>query len=200
MVGGLGQNQVVSDWDLIAGLVDDHPTEGVYAAVLVPLYEIDEQVHVLLTKRPMHMPTHKGHLAFPGGKPEDGDGGPTGTALREAQEEVGIDPDRVEVLGFLEPIHTVEYTRFVVPVVGRIAPRPDLVPDPGEVDRILEPDLAGLAETEAWWHEEWEGRHVWFRDVEDEILWGATATMTRRLLGLPDRAPNGTPPAGRWQR
>lgn len=196
----MGHNRGVSDWNLLAGITDRAPSAGVYAAVLAPLYEIDGRVHLLLTKRPMHMPTHKGHLAFPGGKPQPGDDGIVGTALREAEEEVAIVPDDVEVLGYLEPIHTVEYTRYVVPVVGRVAPRPALRPDPGEVDRVLEPRLVDLADEAGWWHEEWQSRHVWFREVEDEILWGATATMTRRLLGLPDRAPDGVAPAGRWER
>lgn len=200
MPGHWGTIDQMADWDLIAGLVDDVPSEGVYAAVLVPLYEDDGDLRLLLTKRPMHMPTHKGHLAFPGGKPHPGDEGVVGTALREAQEEVGIVPDSVEVLGFLEPIHTVEYSRFVVPVVGRVAPRPSIVPDPGEVDKVLEPVLADLVDEASWWYEEWQGRHVWFRDIDDEVLWGATATMTRRLLGLPERAPEGSRPAGRWQR
>jgi 8-oxo-dGTP pyrophosphatase MutT (NUDIX family) len=187
-------------WDLIAGLRDDAPTEGVYAAVLATLYEADGAVRLLLTKRPMHMPTHKGHLAFPGGKPHPGDDGVVGTALREAEEEVGIAPGDVEVLGFLEPIHTVEYSRYVVPVVGRVDPRPTIVPDPGEVDLVLEPRLVELADPDSWWFEEWQGRHVWFRDIGDEVLWGATATMTRRLLGMSERAPEGATPAGRWER
>lgn len=195
----MGQNRRVP-WDLIDELRHDAPTEGVYAAVLATLYEVDGTVRLLLTKRPMHMPTHKGHLAFPGGKPHPGDDGVVGTALREAEEEVGIDPGTVEVLGFLEPIHTVEYSRYVVPVVGRVRPRPRLIPDPSEVELVLEPRLDELADPTTWWFEEWEGRHVWFREVGDEILWGATATMTRRLLGLPERAPDGMEPAGRWLR
>jgi 8-oxo-dGTP pyrophosphatase MutT (NUDIX family) len=187
-------------WDLIADLRDEAPSEGVYAAVLATLYEVDGVVRLLLTKRPMHMPTHKGHLAFPGGKPHPEDDGVVGTALREAEEEVGIPPSAVEILGFLEPIHTVEYTRYVVPVVGRVRTRPRLVLDPGEVDLVLEPPLDELADPGSWWFEEWQDRHVWFRDVEDEVLWGATATMTRRLLGLPERAPEGAVPAGRWDR
>ena len=184
----------------LPGLRTDLPSGGLYAAVLVPVFFDGARERVVLTKRPMHMPTHKGHLAFPGGKPMPDDDGPVGTALREAEEEVAIAPDSVEVLGFLEPIHTVEYHRFVVPVVGRVSPRPHLVPDPGEVARVLEPALDDLADPAAWWFEAWEGRHVWFTEVDDEILWGATATMTRRLLGLPERAPKGATPAGRWGR
>lgn len=159
-----------------------------YAAVLVPLYRRDGAVRILLTKRPMHMPTHKGDLAFPGGKPERGDGGPAGTALREAEEEVGIDPRSVRVLGHLDPIHTVEYRRWVVPMVGWVDPAPRLRPDPGEVESVLEPRLEDLRDETTWFHQDWSGRHVWFREIGDEVLWGATAMMARKLLGLPDRA------------
>ncbi len=178
------------DFPPLPGLVPGLPdaAEGMYAAVLVPLYVREGDVRVLLTKRPMHMPTHKGDLAFPGGKPELGDGGPAGTALREAEEEVGIDPDTVRILGHLEPIHTVEYRRFVVPMVGWVDPTPELRPDPGEVELVLEPTLEELRDSTTWFHQSWSGRHVWFREIGDEVLWGATAMMTRRLLGLPDRA------------
>ena len=178
------------DLPTLPGLVPGLPdaAEGMYAAVLVPLYVRNGDVRVLLTKRPMHMPTHKGDLAFPGGKPEHGDGGPAGTALREAAEEVGIDPDSVRILGHLEPIHTVEYRRFVVPMVGWVDPTPELRPDPGEVELVLEPSLEELRDATTWFHQSWSGRHVWFREIGDEVLWGATAMMTRRLLGLPDRA------------
>lgn len=178
------------DLPTLPGLVPGLPdaAEGMYAAVLVPLYVRNGDVRVLLTKRPMHMPTHKGDLAFPGGKPEHGDGGPAGTALREAEEEVGIDPDSVRILGHLEPIHTVEYRRFVVPMVGWVDPTPELRPDPGEVELVLEPSLEELRDATTWFHQSWSGRHVWFREIGDEVLWGATAMMTRRLLGLPDRA------------
>lgn len=139
---------------------------------------------MLLTKRPLTMPTHAGHLAFPGGRPDPGDRGPIDTALREAHEEVGVHPDLVEVLGFLNPIHTVEFTLFVVPVVGWMSSRPDFVPSEREVDRILEPSLDELREPDRWRFETWRGRRIWFFDIDGEVLWGATAAMTRLLLGM----------------
>lgn len=155
------------------------------AAVLVPLYPDQTGTHrMLLTKRPLTMPTHAGHLAFPGGRPDPGDRGPIDTALREAHEEVGVHPDLVEVLGFLNPIHTVEFTLFVVPVVGWMSSRPDFVPSEREVDRILEPSLDELREPDRWRFETWRGRRIWFFDIDGEVLWGATAAMTRLLLGM----------------
>jgi 8-oxo-dGTP pyrophosphatase MutT (NUDIX family) len=161
------------------------PGEIPQAAVLVPLYEdLDGVTRVILTKRPLTMPTHAGHLAFPGGRPDEGDGGPVGTALREAEEEVGLDPASVEVLGFLPAIHTIEYSLMVVPVVGWIEGVPELRPSPREVDKVLEPPVDLLAGEDGWRFEMWREHKVWFFDIEGEVLWGATAHMVRQLMGL----------------
>lgn len=155
------------------------------AAVLIPLYaDHTGEVRVVITKRPDTMPTHAGHLAFPGGRHHPGDDGFTGTALREAHEEVGIDPGDVEILGFLPSVDTVEFRRMVVPVVGRVVPEPVLRPSPREVTRVLTPTLRSLEDVDSWRSESWNGRRVWFHEIEGETLWGATAAMTRRLLGL----------------
>jgi 8-oxo-dGTP pyrophosphatase MutT (NUDIX family) len=155
------------------------------AAVLVPLYDDRDGVtRVILTKRPMTMPTHAGHLAFPGGRPDDGDGGPVGTALREAEEEVGLNPETVEVAGFLPAIHTIQYALMVVPVVGWIEGIPQLKPSPREVDKVLEPPVVIFADQRSWRFEVWRGHKVWFFDIEGEVLWGATAHMVRQLVGL----------------
>ncbi len=155
------------------------------AAVLAPLFEDSEgDVRVVLTKRPETMPTHAGHLAFPGGRPDPGDDGPVSTALREAHEEVGIEPSAVEVLGFLPAVDTVSFSLMVVPVVGRLVTEPVLVASPREVDKILLPRLVDLANDTGWRWEEWRGRKVWFYEIDGEVLWGATAWMTRTMLGL----------------
>jgi 8-oxo-dGTP pyrophosphatase MutT (NUDIX family) len=153
------------------------------AAVLAPLYEDGPDIRLVLIRRPVHMPTHGGDVAFPGGKPEPGEG-PLDTALREAREEVGIAPEEVEVLGYLPAIHTVTYPRMVVPVVGRLDGVPDLVPDPNEVDRILTPSIRLLEDESRWRSEQWNGRAVYFFDIDGDVLWGATARMVRHLLGL----------------
>lgn len=156
------------------------------AAVLAPLYEDDDgAVRVVLTKRPDTMPTHAGHISFPGGRSQPADGGPVGTALREAQEEVGIDPARVTVLGFLPAIDTIEFKPWVVPVVGRVATPLLLVPSEREVARVHTPRLDDLADQDRWWHVPWDGHQVWYYDLEGDTLWGATALMVRTLLGLP---------------
>lgn len=173
-------------WDQLR-LLDDCPEPGEkpMAAVLAPLFEDDSgRIRVVLTKRPHTMPTHAGHIAFPGGRPEPGDDGPITTAMREANEEVGIDPEQVEVLGFLPPIDTVEFSLMVVPVVARISTPLGLVPSDREVDRIYTPRLADLADRSNWWHVPWNGWKVWYYDLEGDTLWGATARMVRQLVGL----------------
>ncbi|MEX2279898.1 MAG: CoA pyrophosphatase [Acidimicrobiia bacterium] len=174
-------------WDRLVLRSEPPPSSGLpMAAVLAPLYtDANGDIRLVLTKRPDTMPTHAGHLAFPGGRPDPGDDGPVSTALREAHEEVGIVPASVEVLGFLPAVDTVSFSLMVVPVVGRLASEPDLVPSPREVDRILLPRIADLADEAGWHSEDWSGRKVWFYEIEGETLWGATAWMTRTLLGLP---------------
>lgn len=173
-------------WDQIHH-VDTFPPPGEKprAAVLVPLYEDDDgEIRVVLTKRPDTMPTHAGHISFPGGRPHPEDDGPVGTALREAQEEVGIDPAQVEVLGFLEPIDTVEFTLMVIPVVARLTPPVQLVPSEREVARIHLPRLADLADPDQWAYVPWQSWKAWYFDLDGDTLWGATAHMVRLLLGL----------------
>ena len=160
------------------------PDDGIpRAAVLAALFDDGDVTRLVLTKRPMHMPTHAGDLAFPGGKPHPGET-PLATALREAEEEVGISPDTVEVLGYLREIHTVSYSKMVVPVVGRLSEVPILVPDPNEVDLVLTPPLDAFRDESAWRTEEWDGRQLHFFDIDGEVLWGATAHLVRQLVGL----------------
>jgi 8-oxo-dGTP pyrophosphatase MutT (NUDIX family) len=175
-------------WDQLR-LLDTHPEPDgrPMAAVLAPLYEDETgEIRVILTKRPDTMPTHAGHIAFPGGRPDPGDDGPIATAIREAHEEVGIDASQVEVLGFLPSIDTVEFPLLVVPVVARISTPLGLVLSEREVARLYTPLLSHLADGSRWWHLPWNGWRVWYYDLDGDTLWGATARMVRLLVGLED--------------
>lgn len=171
--------------DLHLRQTQPEPGDSPMAAVLAPLYEDPSgDLRVVLTKRPDTMPTHAGHIAFPGGRFHPDDDGPVGTALREANEEVGIEPGRVEVLGFLDPIDTVEFKTLVIPVVGRVRTPFTLVPSKREVVRVYTPLLTDLADPRRWWFVPWNGWKVWYYDLEGDTLWGATARMVRTMLGM----------------
>ncbi|MEO7245371.1 MAG: CoA pyrophosphatase, partial [Rubrivivax sp.] len=118
--------------------------EPARASVLVPLVDRAGGLTVLLTRRATHLRDHAGQVSFPGGRAEPDDADPAATALREAQEEIGLDPRSVEVIGQLPTYTTV--THFVVtPVVGLVAPPPAaLVLDPLEVDAAFEVPLEFL--------------------------------------------------------
>jgi 8-oxo-dGTP pyrophosphatase MutT (NUDIX family) len=153
------------------------------AAVLVPLYEDgDGAVRVVLTKRPDDMRTHPGDVVFPGGMMESGED-PIATAKREAWEEVAIpEGSIVEVLGGLSPITTRNRSNLIIPVVARID-RPDiLVPDPSEVDLIIEPTVDEMLDENRWRTNDWMGHQLWFYEFPEGILWGATGFMMREFL------------------
>jgi 8-oxo-dGTP pyrophosphatase MutT (NUDIX family) len=174
-------------WDRLH-LSDGEPDLGdrPVAAVLAALYDgEDGLVRIILTKRPETMPTHAGHISLPGGRAHPSDHGPVDTALREAHEEVGIDPASVEVLGFLPAIDTVEFKPWVIPIVGRLKPPVVLVPSEREVAKIYTPPLEELADNDRWWSVPWNGYEVWYYDLGGDTLWGATARMVRSLVGLP---------------
>lgn len=164
------------------------PVEGLtsrYSAVLAPLYEHDGETHVVLTRRAWHMRSHTGEVSFPGGKQEPGET-PWQTALREANEEVALDPSSVEQVGELHHLATVTSRSSIVPYVGVLPGRPRLVPNPGEVDAILHVPLAELLDPEAYRQERWGlpgiERPIHFFEIVGDTIWGATAAMLVDLL------------------
>lgn len=156
------------------------------AAVLIPIVAEPEPT-LLFTVRTEMLPSHKGQISFPGGSidPEDGDA--ITAALREAEEEIGLASDAVEVLGELDSFPTYVSGYVVTPVVGWLATRPELKPNLAEVAEVIAVPVSGLTEdirsepgfvhegqsfpTEAWI---WEGR----------VIWGVTARILRSFLAL----------------
>lgn len=154
------------------------------AAVLVPLIERPGGATVLLTRRTEHLAHHAGQISFPGGRAEAADEGPVDTALREAEEEVGLDRRQVEILGRLARYQTI--TGFLVtPVVGVLAPSVRLNPDPHEVAEIFEVPLSFVLDSRNHQrHARWirgRCRHYYVLPYGDHHIWGATAAM---LVGL----------------
>ncbi|MCB1246211.1 MAG: CoA pyrophosphatase [Acidimicrobiia bacterium] len=170
-------------WDVFRMLPEVVDPPGAEAAVLVPLYEdANGDVRVILTRRPDHMSSHPGDVVFPGGHRET-DEDPLMTATREAWEEIALPPEAVvEVFGGLEPVTTRNRTKPIVPVVARVDRPAELVPDPAEVDVIIEPTMDELLDESRWERRPWFGHTLWFFEFDEGILWGATAFMVRDLL------------------
>jgi len=171
---------------LIAGDVLDEEEGGggiTPAAVLVAVVDRPEPT-VILTLRPETMRKHPGQVSFPGGRIDPGDDGPVAAALREAEEEIGLPPGAVEVIGLADVYRTV--TGFeVTPVVGIVPPDLPLVPHPGEVAALFEAPLHYLLDP-AHQHERsaiWRGRerHYYEIDYQGRRIWGATAAMIVNL-------------------
>lgn len=182
-----------SDYDLAPDLRPEaaHLTP---AAVLVPLVERPEGLTVLLTRRADSLRKHSGQVAFPGGRCDPGEA-PWTTALREAEEEVALDPALVGVAGLSSGYETVTGYR-ITPVVGFVRPTFTLRPNAAEVADVFEVPFAWLmdpANTETRSHDRDDGVRRFFYAMpwEDRFIWGATAGMIRalrhRLFG-PDEA------------
>ena len=169
-------------WSRLESLPEVAHTHSARAAVLVPLYEDGDEVRVILTKRPDDMRTHPGDVVFPGGKMEPGEDA-VATALRESDEEIQLPASAVQaILGGLTPITTRNRSNLIVPVVARVERPAVLVPDPAEVDVIIEPLLEDFLVEDRWRTNDWMGHTLWFYEFPEGILWGATAYIVRELL------------------
>jgi 8-oxo-dGTP pyrophosphatase MutT (NUDIX family) len=162
--------------------------------VLVPLFEEDGEVRVVLTVRSDRLRSHQGEVALPGGR-LDGEEGVVDGALREAGEEVGLDPSSATVLACLTPLPTLSSDTVMTPVVAALPARPSLRANQGEVERIFDVALADLVADGVFHEELWSvpGRPgapghpdgefpVWFFAVAGETVWGATARVLVELL------------------
>lgn len=164
------------------------------AAVLLPLV-MHPRPTLLLTQRTVHLSTHSGQIALPGGKLDATDANATAAALRETFEETGLPPERVEVLGAL-PIYTTGTAFLVTPVVGLVQPGFVLQPNPHEVDAVFEVPLDFLMDPANHRRHilEWEGAwREWYsmpyfestpQGAQERFIWGATAGMLRNFYRL----------------
>jgi 8-oxo-dGTP pyrophosphatase MutT (NUDIX family) len=176
-----------------AGLRGDHDAEGGLmmdvapdsfrlAAVLIPVIDRPGETTVLLTRRADHLASHAGQIAFPGGKKSEEDATILDTALREAEEEIGLAPALVQPVGRLDTYHTGTGFR-VVPILGVVSPGFILTPDSSEVAAIFEAPLAFLMDAANHQRHslEWQGRPRFFYAIPfgEHYIWGATAGILR---------------------
>ncbi|CAN7509087.1 CoA pyrophosphatase [Pseudoduganella sp. LjRoot289] len=155
------------------------------AAVLVPLVERPEGLTLLLTQRTAHLNNHAGQISFPGGRAEDYDASPAETALREAEEEIGLDRRHADIIGTL-PVYYTGTGYSVTPVVALLRPPFELRADPHEVAEIFEVPLAFLMDGlnhQRLSAELASGRRSFYAmPYRDYYIWGATAGMLRNLF------------------
>ena len=195
--GGLlvpaGHPLTVTVDDIAAALTDAPPGqalapafEGARAsAVLVGLADGPSGAEVLLTRRSWDLRHHKGEISFPGGRIDPGET-PAEAAVREAWEEVALDPADVELIGELDHLSTVVSRSYIVPLVARLPGRLPLAAASPEVERVIWLPLAELVRPDTYRSERWgrppTDRLLHFFELDDETIWGATAHMLVDLL------------------
>ncbi len=162
-------------------LVEPPRGYGKASAVLIPLFEREGEAHAWLVRRTRRMRAHSGQVAFPGGKCDPSDASPLATALREAEEEIGLAPDTVDVLGRLEDLSTITgyvIAPFVAWLPGDRASDWSPAPNPDEVARVFAAPLRTFLETPRGMPP------MRGYPVDGEFVWGATAAIARELMKL----------------
>ena len=156
-----------------------------HSAVLIALADGGDGPEVLLTRRSWEMRSHRGEVSFPGGRTDPGET-PEQAALREAHEEVGLDPAAVSVRGELEHLNTVVSRSYIVPKVATVPEPLPLAAQTMEVDRVMWVPLAEFTRPDTYRSEVWgigpTDRTLHFFELDDETVWGATAHMLVDLL------------------
>ncbi|HDQ71531.1 MAG TPA: CoA pyrophosphatase [Chloroflexi bacterium] len=158
------------------------------AGVLLLLYPVAGALHLALTIRTPTLNHHSGQISLPGGGWEVVDASLQETALREAQEEIGVQSDELEILGPLTPLYIPPSNNMVYPFVAYAPHRPTFQPDPGEVAGLLEVSLSHLLDPRTRREEDWTWRgatlHVPFYALNEHQVWGATAIILAEFLAL----------------
>jgi 8-oxo-dGTP pyrophosphatase MutT (NUDIX family) len=159
------------------------------ASILIPILSSTDEPRLVFTRRSDNMSRHAGEISFPGGLIDDGEDAAS-AALREAEEELGLAPSDVELLGAFEPVHTSVTGMLIVPFVGLLWRDPRFTPNAAEIAEVLEYPLADLRAKAATRDFEYEGR--WYQtdlfDMDGNVIWGATARILRMFLDLLDVA------------
>jgi len=161
------------------------------AGVLIPVMQRREGLALLLTQRSAELTHHAGQVSFPGGRMEEADPDVRAAALREAHEEVGLDPSAPTVVGELAHLNTIVSRSYIVPIVSVVDERHELSPLTGEVDRVFWTPIRDLTRSGTYRMERWGSppmdRPLHFFELDDETVWGATAHMLVDLLTYSSR-------------
>ncbi len=157
------------------------------SAVLIGLFQSTRGVEVILTRRSQELTNHRGEISFPGGRLDDGET-VVAAALRETQEEIGIDPSEAQVITELDGMATVVSNSHIVPVVASYKNAPKMQPMNNEVDRVFTVPLRELARADTYSQEYWKFPdrefQINFFYLDDETIWGATARMLLQVMKL----------------
>jgi len=177
----------------LMGAVEGQRPGARKAAVLLTLFEQDANLHIVFIRRASTLRSHSGEMAFPGGGVDPTDLSAVMTALREAQEEIGLEPDRVDVLGLLSPVFTVVSNYLITPVVAFLPHGlGDVRLQTSEVTELVLVPLHELADPAILRTEEWKRvgltRTVYFYDYGPYCIWGATGRMLNALLEILETA------------
>ena len=166
----------------------DETKEQRRSAVLIPIYcSAQDELHVILTRRSAMMKHHTHEVSFPGGNQEPEDQDLWATAIREAHEEIGLNPELPRFVGTLDSFVTVGSNSLVTPFVGILDTVPALEANPIEVEEIIDVPLAELLNPDIYREEIWQwqdgkSRPVFFFELIGDTVWGATASMLRQFL------------------
>lgn len=164
-------------------LADDGSQRG---AVVIPIFERDNKLYVLFTKRTEELRTHKGQISFPGGKIDDEDSSLLQCALREAHEEIGIFPEKFSILGELNQTKTNSSNILLSSFVAKLEYPFTIIRNEQEVDEIIEIPFEALCESTKWERKlvDVDGEEVgtWFFHYNTRVIWGATAQLVKQLL------------------
>jgi 8-oxo-dGTP pyrophosphatase MutT (NUDIX family) len=174
---------------LLRDMLEGHRPTARKASVLLGLFDQNNETYLTFIRRASTLRAHSGEIAFPGGATDVNDVSPIVTALREAQEEIGLDSSRVEVLGIMPPVFTVVSNFLITPVVAYLPEGPGILQlQMSEVAEVILLPLQGLADPAIYHTEQWmrdDVPHtVYFFDYGSYHIWGATARMLKILLEL----------------
>lgn len=157
------------------------------SAVLIPLFNGEFGPELVLTRRSQDLTNHKGEISFPGGRLDGGESA-LETALREAHEEIDLDPRHVAIIGQLTPLNTYVSKSHIVPIVGLLRDKPSLHARNAEVDRVFTVPVADLVRTDTYAQEQWgdapDQFHFHFFYLDNETIWGATGRMLYQIINI----------------